>query len=287
MIYNLGSINTDHIYRLSHLPRPGETLAADSYVRILGGKGANQSVAVARAGASVRHIGAVGPDGDWLVAALAGHGVDVTHVARSAAPSGHAVIHVDAAGENAIVIWPGANRALHPADVAAALDGATPGDWLLMQNETSLQVETAQLARDRGMRIACSAAPFEPDAVRAVLPYVTLLILNAVEADQLRPSLGRIDVPQLLVTHGAQGAEWHDLIRSEHVTVPAFSVNAVDTTGAGDCFAGYAVAGLSQGMNPQAALTRAAAAAALQVTRPGAAEAIPGLSEVLAFLPQE
>jgi ribokinase len=284
MIFNLGSINADHIYRLPHLPVPGETLATDCYHRTLGGKGANQSVAAAQAGERVCHIGAVGPDGGWMVDLLEGYGVEVGHVARPDVPSGHAVVCVDDAGENAIVIYPGANRALDLSDVTSALGVASPGDWLMMQNETNLQIETARLAQVDGLNLAYSAAPFDADAVRAVLPFVTILILNDVEARQLEQAMGAIEVPQLLITRGAEGAEWRDTVSGEVLLCPAFPVTPVDTTGAGDTFAGYMVASLAQGLAPGAALRRASAAAALQVQKPGTAEAIPTSTETAAFL---
>lgn len=287
MIYNLGSINADKVYHLPHLPAPGETLAALRHVTGLGGKGANQSVAAARAGATVAHIGAVGPDGDWMVRALSDEGVDTAHVARLDTPSGHAVILVDPDGENAIVIHPGANRALPPARIAAALASAAPADWLMLQNETALTAEAARMARAKGMQVAYSAAPFDAAAVRDILPHVTLLMLNAVEAEQLSQALGfgvtDIPVPRLLITRGADGALWHDRTDDTSLRVPALPVTPVDTTGAGDTFAGYLVAGLSRGLAPSAALTRAAAAAALSVTRPGAADAIPTAAEVAAL----
>lgn len=285
MIYSLGSINADHMYRLSHLPAPGETLAADTYARMLGGKGANQSIAAVRAGARVVHIGAVGQDGDWMRAALAAAGVDVDHVVTlDSAASGHAVVMVEEGGENSIVIHPGANRMLEAPHIEAALINSRPGDWLMMQNETSGQVEAAELAHTRGLRVAYSAAPLDVDAVRAVQPFVSLLILNTVEAEQLSQALSVADVPMRLVTHGEGGAEWVEANSDEAVSVPAFCVSAIDTTGAGDCFAGYAVAGLAAGLAPVQALRRASAAAALQVQRRGASEAIPTAEEVDAFL---
>ena len=284
MIYSLGSINVDHVYRLSHLPATGETLAADTWTRILGGKGANQSIAAARAGARVVHIGALGLDGNWMRDALADAGVDVTHVTTAEAASGHAIVMVDASGENAIVIHPGANRALHPNQIKAALRDARPGDWLLMQNETNCQGEAARMAKSHGLQVAYSAAPFDVDAARAVLPFVSLLILNAVEDEQLFQAVSVVDVPMRLVTHGARGAEWFDANSGRAVPVPAFCVQAIDTTGAGDCFAGYAVAGLATGLAPAQALRRASAAAALQVQRLGASEPIPTAAEVDAFL---
>ena len=286
MIYNLGSINIDHFYRVPHLPAPGETLAASAYQTGLGGKGANQSAAAAKAGAHVLHIGAVGPEGHWAIDRLAGWGVDVAHIARLETPSGHAIINVDPAAENTIILYPGANRALAWAPVERALTAATSSDTLILQNETAHQAEAAALARSKGMRVIYSAAPFDADAVRAVLPHVTTLALNAVEADQLcsalNTTLDDLDVPELLVTRGADGAEWRARTGAR-AFAPALEVTPVDTTGAGDTFAGYFAAGRDQGLSPQDALNWAAAAAALKVTRPGTADAIPLAHEVTAF----
>jgi len=286
MIFNLGSINIDHFYRVAHLPSPGETLAADDYRMGLGGKGANQSAAAARAGARIAHIGAVGPEGGWAVDRLAGWGVDTTHIARLETATGHAIINVDAAGENTIILYPGANRALDWAAVERALAAASPDDMLILQNETAHQAEAAGLARALGMRVLYSAAPFDADAVRAILPHVTTLALNAVEADQLSAALGlpldALEVPELLVTRGADGAEWRART-GDRAFAPALKVAPVDTTGAGDTFAGYFAAGRDRGLSPQQSLDWAAVAAALKVTRQGTADAIPTAAEVAAF----
>ncbi|PTV95191.1 ribokinase [Rhodobacter aestuarii] len=287
-IFNLGSINADHFYRLSHLLSPGETLAASAYDRGLGGKGANQSVAAARAGADVRHIGAIGADGRWMREELRLDGVDCTHVAEVETASGHAIINVDAAGENTIVIFAGANRAIPVTALEAALSDAAPGDYILMQNETCLQVEAVELARHKGVFVAYSAAPFEAKAVSAVLDKLDLLLLNAVEAAQLCEALDTrleaLPVKAVCVTHGAKGAVWHDLIDGTKHDQPAFKVEPVDTTAAGDTFAGYLVAGLADGLKPAQAMRLAAAASAVKVTRAGTAAAIPKRGEVDAFL---
>jgi ribokinase len=282
-IYNLGSINIDHVYRVPHLPRPGETVGALGYAMGLGGKGANQSVAAARAGARTLHIGAVGPEGRWAREQLDGYGVDVRHVAVGATPTGHAIINVDPAGENAIVTFAGANLVPDAACVAAALAKARPGDTLLLQNETSAQAEAAALAAARDLRVVYSAAPFEIASLRAVIGHVALVVMNAGEADALRAAFGALPAVTLVITRGAAGAEWI-APGSAPLTVPAFPVTAVDTTGAGDCFTGTLAAALDAGAEPARALRRAAAAAALQVTRPGAAQAMPTLAEVDALL---
>lgn len=287
MIYNLGSINIDHFYRVPHLLAPGETLAATGYSVGLGGKGANQSAAIAKAGARVAHIGAVGSEGAWARDRLAGWGVDVAHLIQMDLASGHAIINVDEAGENNIVLFPGTNRAMPFSLVEGALAGASAGDILILQNETAHQAAAAALGRRRGMQVIYSAAPFSVEAVRAVLKDVTVLVLNALEAEQLGKAMGlaieEIDVPEILVTRGARGALW--LSRAGgRVSVPALKVAAVDTTGAGDTFLGYFAAARDQGLATQAALEWAGAAAALKVTRPGTADAIPTAAEVAAFL---
>ncbi|SDN82656.1 ribokinase [Lutimaribacter pacificus] len=286
-IYNLGSINADHFYAVPHLPGAGETLAAMTLATGLGGKGANQSVAAARAGADVVHIGAVGPDGGWAVDRLAQYGVGTERIARIGTPTGHAIICVDPAGENQIILYPGANCAL-TSDQLTVLDAAGPGDWLMLQNETNLQQEAAERARANGVKTAYSGAPFDVAAVQAMLPHTDLLLLNAVEARQLAQALGLVvgDLPvsQIVVTKGADGAEWHGTGSGETVSIPACPVVPVDTTGAGDTFAGYMVAGLSQGLVPEAALRLASAAAAIKVTRAGTADAIPARDEVDTFL---
>ncbi|MEI4471884.1 ribokinase [Frigidibacter sp. MR17.24] len=286
-IWNLGSINIDHVYAVPHLPAPGETLTATAHSMGLGGKGANQSVAAARAGAQVVHLGAVGADGAWTLERMAAAGVTVDKVLRTAAPTGHANIYVDAAAENVIVILRGANWAAGP-EVFGPLAAAAAGDTLLLQNETAYQAEAAAAAGARGLRVMYSAAPFELGAVRAVLPHVSVLALNAGEAAELTRALGcgleEVPVPELLVTRGSAGAEWIETATGTRLHQPAFRVTPVDTTGAGDCFAGVFAAARDRGETPAAALREAAAAAAIQVTRPGAGDAMPSRDEIADFL---
>jgi len=283
VVHVVGSINIDHVYRLSHLPAAGETLATLGYLRTLGGKGANQAIAAARAGARVRMIGAVGDDGRWTLEQLAGAGIDVAHVRTVTAATGHALIELDARGENRIIVHAGANHELEPAVIREALSSAEPGDWLLLQNETNQVVEAAALGRALGLRVAYSAAPFDAAAVEALLPELDLLAVNEIEAAALAARFGR-DVallPVRLVTAGAAGARWYQ--GDEVVSVPAWPVAVVDTTGAGDVFLGHLIGTLALGLSRDEALSRASAAAALQVGRLGAAAAIPTVDEVEAL----
>ena len=288
-IWCLGSVNADHVYRVPHLPGPGETLAATGFSTGLGGKGANMAVAAARAGASVSLIGAVGAEGAWMRERLAGYGVTVSDLAVSDLPSGHAIILVDGAGENVITILPGANRALGIDAVQDALSRASAGDIFLCQNETNLQREAAGIAADMGLRVAYAAAPFDADAVTAMLDVTDLLILNAVEAAQLEEATGKapadLPVAHVVVTRGAEGVIAHDTATGGQIDLPPFRVEAVDTTGAGDTFTGFLLAALDGGRSMPAALYLASRAAALKVTRQGTADVIPTLDEVEAWVP--
>ncbi len=286
-VWCFGSINIDHFYRLGHLPAPGETLAADSYRIELGGKGANQSVAAALAGAEVRHIGAVGADGSAALARMEGFGIACSAVQRLEGPTGHAVIMVDRAGENAIVIHPGANRELAVNPALQALSEADLGDILLLQNETAHQAALAEAAMGQGMEVIYSAAPFDVEAVRAVMPFVNVLVVNAVEAAQLQEALGleleELPVESVVVTRGGDGASWLAGGTPE-IHVSALPTKVVDTTGAGDCFTGVLAAALAEGQDPESAMRFAAAAAAIQVSRPGTSAAMPRRDEIEALL---
>ncbi|PRZ49379.1 ribokinase [Tritonibacter scottomollicae] len=283
-IWNLGSINIDMVYALPHMPEPGETLAASSFDQGLGGKGANMSVAAARAGAHACHIGAIGPEGKWTVDRLTEYGVDTRYIAQLDTATGHAIIAVDPSGENQIILYPGANRALTEDQIGQALTAANAGDILLMQNETNMQAEAARIGHQIGLRVAYAAAPFDAEAVQAVLPFIDLLFLNEVEAAQLQAATGKapqdLGVDDVIVTLGAKGARHFNGRDGSKIDVPAQRVTPVDTTGAGDTFTGYVLAALDRGLPMAQAMTQASRAGALMVTRHGAADVIPDLKEV-------
>lgn len=283
-IFNLGSINVDHFYRVPHLPVPGETLAATGYSFGLGGKGANQSVAAVSMGSKVVHIGMVGPDGSGRDL-LESYGVDVRFTGTEGTITGNASVYVDDAGENLIVVLPGANHEQSLTMVESALKEAQVGDFFLLQNEVTLGAQAARLAREKGCFVVYSAAPFKADKVADMLPLADLVVVNEIEAMQLADHLGvsvdGIDVPTLVITRGPKGVTWRG---SERYEQGSFPVTPVDTTGAGDCFIGSVIAGLDQGLSVPEALRLGAASAAMQVTRPGTADAIPSRAEVDAFL---
>lgn len=288
----LGSANMDLVATAERLPGRGETVAGGTFRLVPGGKGANQAVAAARAGGTVRFAGAVGDDdlGRRVLAGLAAAGVDTAAVTRAVGPTGTAHITVDAAGDNTIVVVPGANgtlTALAPAH-AAAIDGA---DTLLLQLELplSLVCEAAAYARARGVRVVLTPAPARP-LPDGLLADVDLLVPNEHEATILagtpdpdaavRRLAERCDV---VLTLGARGAV-HAAAGAEPVAVPAFPVTAVDTTAAGDTFVGVLAAALADGTAMAGALRRATAAAALSVQRPGASDSAPTAAEIDAFL---
>jgi|TARA_B110000908_G_scaffold172717_1_gene242311 ribokinase len=283
-IYNLGSINIDMVYQVPHLPVPGETLAAKIYSQGLGGKGANMSVAAARAAARVRHIGAVGADGRWAVERLLEYGVDTTHISEFSGVTGHAVINVDDAGENAIVLWAGANNLISTDQIGRALAEANTGDTLIMQNETSGQLDAAKMAKDLGLKVVYAAAPFDANAITLLLPYIDLLVLNEVEAQQLKMAIGKppeaLEIDNVIVTLGGDGCRWYANSAKLVTDFSAIKVDPIDTTGAGDTFTGYVVAGLDRGMVMERAIHLASQAGALMVTRLGTADVIPDLKEI-------
>lgn len=283
-VFNLVSINADLFYQVPHLLAPGETLASTQHRRGLGGKGANMSVAIARAAARAVHIGAVGADGRWAVERLLEYGVDTRNIVELDVPTGHAVIMVDDHGENAILLFPGANRALTETHITSALMAATEADTFVFQNETSAQIEGATLASAKGMRVVYAAAPFDAQAVEAVLPMLDILVMNAVEAQQLTDALGMtlgaLPVRDVIVTLGGEGCRWINTDAGTDQMFPAIPVTPVDTTGAGDTFTGFLVAGLDRGLPMEQAISLGQQAGAIMVTRHGTADVIPDLKDI-------
>ncbi|MDA3932842.1 MAG: ribokinase [Gammaproteobacteria bacterium] len=282
-IFNFGSLNIDHVYRVSTLVAPGETCAATDYHQYCGGKGLNQSIALARAGASVCHVGVIGKDGQLLLQQLASDGVDVSLVEQIDGASGHAVIQVSDQGENAIIVFAGANQQLQPALIERALDCAAPEDWVLCQNETSQVDYIIRAASERGLKLACNPAPMTTSALEYPYHLLDLLLLNQTEAQQLTGASQRqqiIDRLQaqypnttIVLTLGAEGAI---CIYQQHLLRQAAEVvKAVDSTAAGDTFTGYFLHAWSQQRALDVCLQQASHAAALCVQQAGAAQSIP------------
>ena len=285
-ILNFGSVNIDHVYSVSHFVRPGETLASERYATFSGGKGFNQSTALARAGAKVAHAGMIGADGGWLKDSLASDGADVTYLAVRDEPTGHAVIQVDASGQNCIIICGGANRAITPQYAEEVLSRFGDGDILLLQNEISAIPEIIRTSSARGLNIVFNPAPMGPEVCSYPLDLVDLFIVNEVEAaelagatadsppdavlDLLRSKFPRAGVVLTLGTAGSVAD-----IGGERVAVAAKRVKAVDTTAAGDTYIGYFLASRQRGLSLRDAMEKATEAAAICVMHAGAAPSIP------------
>jgi ribokinase len=265
----LGSLNMDLIVRSPRLPSAGETLTGSGFSTLPGGKGANQALAAARAGGEVFMIGAVGSDefGTSLVDALTGSGVDVGRVRRAPGPSGIAVITVDDAAENSIVVVRGANSSLTALDEDdVALIRAA--DMLVLQLEVPLETVTraAQTAAAAGVPVLLNPSPIQP--MPPELPAaVSILVVNEHEA----ATLGADALPggHLVTTMGAAGARYRGPSGASASAVPP-AVRPADTTGAGDAFTGALAVAWCRGDDPPAALRWACAAGALATTVPGA-----------------
>lgn len=303
-ILNFGSLNIDLVYRVPHIVRPGETIASRSFETFAGGKGANQSVALGRAGAPVWHAGRIGGDGRWLLDKLRGAGVDTSLTEIGDEATGCAVIQVDDEGQNAIFLNAGANHRITSEQIDAALGRFGRGDMLLLQNEINDGPRILEGGKARGMTVCLNPAPFEPELLDWPLDSVDLLIVNTAEAAGLAGESGhgdndddvddaaanpllaalrrRLPRVEMVLTRGGKGVSWcgPDTAADAALHLPAQKAKAVDTTAAGDTFIGYFLAGMAAGLDRPTALGRAQRAAALCVTRPGAMDSIPTRDEI-------
>jgi ribokinase len=300
-VFVVGSLNADHRVRVPRIPSGGETVLGADIVVSAGGKGANQAVAAARAGAAVTLVGAVGDDrdGELVRRALADEEIDSRHLrVITGVPTGRAMITVDDGGENAIVVSPGANSALAADDVDTALAEMGAGDLLLLQLETPMPLVTyaARQAGSAGGTVVLNAAPV-PTSAGGLLQYVDVLVVNDHELSGVanvvcgkehRPNAGRegdmallasVSGATVVCTAGSGGAFVASAGLVEHVE--ATPVSVVDTTAAGDTFIGYLAATLATGPDDVIrALQRAVRAAGITVTRPGAVDSIPRFYEI-------
>lgn len=288
---NFGSLNLDMVYQVPRIAAPGETIAAKSVEVFPGGKGLNQSVALAKAGAEVYHAGLLGEDGGMLEETLRKNGVDVRYLRRTNTRTGHAVIQVDETGRNSIVSFGGANRANTGKFIRETLSHFKEGDCLLLQNEINMVDELIDRAYKKGMSIALNPSPYDGSLDRRSLDKVDLFLLNEMECRQMTgeemPEKGLTMLndcypeAEFVLTLGQDGAFFGSARQS--VFCPACPVKAVDTTGAGDTFTGYFLASYwGSGLSAAESLQTATVGAALAVTRAGASSSIPTREEVLA-----
>lgn len=293
-ILNIGSLNIDKVYAVDHFVQAGETLTAGHMDTFPGGKGLNQSIALARAGAEVWAAGAVGEDGAFLTQLLreSGANTDLIETLPDTA-TGHAIIQLIPQGQNCIIILGGANRALTEASIDRALEKFGPGDLLLLQNETNLVPYAMERAKARGMLLALNPSPIDDALFTYPLELVDYFILNEIEGqaiaripesepDQVMEALlQKFPQSAVVLTLGGDGVRYGK--GQDRFSHGIFKVPVVDTTAAGDTFCGYFLACLAKGMEPREALRTASMASALAIGVKGAAVSIPTWEEVQTF----
>ena len=291
-VLNFGSLNIDHVYQLHHIVAPGETIAAEQLCFVPGGKGLNQSIALAKSGADTYHAGCVGYDGGTLLEQLASAGVHTQSIRKLDMVNGHAIIQVNEDGQNSIIIFGGANTALTRKIVDEIFAETDKPELVLLQNEISQVTYIAQLCGERKIPLAFNPSPFS-EALRA-FPFETVryLLINETEGKQITGKgdpqeiaaalLEQYPDMKVVLTLGGSGVYYRD--KETELRQDGFRVKAVDTTGAGDTFTGFFLGNILQGKPVTEALRIACAAGALSVTKPGAAPSIPGQEEVGVFL---
>lgn len=283
-----GSMNIDHVYDVDHILKPGETLESSFYKLCEGGKGLNQAIALGRAGANCRMAGMLGHDGKRLLSALSSSNVDVDLIRFVEGSSGHTIIQVDQNGQNCILYYGGANKAITQDYIDEVISTCSINDYILLQNEINMLAEIMDAADKRGLRIVLNPSPISKDLKDIPLQKVSLLILNEIEGYELtncNDPLKMLEVLKrnytntaMLLTLGERGSIYSD----SNITVKQeiFDVKVVDTTAAGDTFTGYFLKILMDGNPIPTCLKYATAASALAVSKQGAAQSIPLLSEV-------
>ena len=287
-VLNFGSLNVDYVYSLHHIVQGGETILSSKMEVFAGGKGLNQSIALARAGVPVYHAGLVGEDGQILLDTCEQYGVDTTHVRRLDVRGGHTIIQVDENGQNCIILYGGTNQMQTREFIDEVLADFGEGDYLILQNEVNLLDYMIDRAYEKGMKIVLNPSPFDERLSACDLGKIHLFLLNEVEGEQIT---GSADPDEILaglerlypgagfvLTLGSRGAVYYD--GKQKVFQDIFKVKAVDTTAAGDTFTGYFVAGLLENMPVQDILRMSAKASSIAVSRPGAAPSIPSREEV-------
>lgn len=291
-VLNIGSLNLDYVYNLDHIIQPGETEASSARNVFLGGKGMNQSMALAKAGADVYHGGLIGEDGHAFLEACKEYGVHSEYIRIVDGTTGHAIIQVDKNAQNSILLYGGANQKLTEGFVDEILENFGKGDILLLQNEVNMLPYIVDKAYEKGLLIALNPSPFNELLNDVDLKKIGIFLLNEVEGGQITGLTDPDEVlakmcemfpdAQIVLTLGKNGAKY--AAGKEVYYQPIYKVQAVDTTAAGDTFTGYFLAGLLEGMPIPEILKMSAKASSIAVTRKGAVPSIPYRAEVMEAL---
>lgn len=289
-VLNFGSLNIDYVYDVAHIVQPGETISAFARRIFAGGKGLNQSVALAKAGAEVFHAGCAGYDGALLIQTLEDAGVDTEYIQkREDIQSGHTIIQVDEEGQNCIIVFGGTNREITRKHMDDTLRHFGKEDFLLLQNEMNDTQYLIEQAAHKGMHIVLNPSPIDEKINSLSLEKVEYFIVNEIEGAQIA---GAEDVNEIipniaahypnakvLLTLGEQGSKYFDGVRMYEQSI--YSVKVEDTTAAGDTFLGYFLSGIARGIGTEEILRMAARASSIAVSHKGAAESIPSLDAVI------
>lgn len=291
-ILNVGSLNIDYTYQVEQIVKTGETISSQGLNVFAGGKGLNQSIALARAGANVYHAGIVGKDGTFLIDVCKNSGVNTDYIKIGSIRTGNAIIQVTPQGQNSIVLFSGANRSLSKEYLDQVLAHFEKGDILLLQNEVNLVDYLIEAASKKEMKIFLNPSPYNKYLDNCDLSKIDTFLMNEVEGYQITKKHLPIEIldvmkqkynhARVVLTLGKDGVYYQD--NNEQIYYKAYPIDAIDTTGAGDTFTGYYIASLMEGKSNQEALALATAAAALAVMKPGAANAIPKRNQVENFM---
>ena len=291
-VLNIGSLNLDYVYSVDHIILPGETEATGSRNIFLGGKGINQSMALAKAGVEVYHGGLIGNGGQPFLDACKEYGVHADFIRKVDAPDGHTIIQIDKNAQNSILLFGGTNQMLTEEFIDEILSQFTSEDILLLQNEVNLLPYIVDQAYAKGMQIALNPSPFNEKLDAVDMKKIIIFLLNEVEGFQLTGEKETEAIiaklrelfphARIMLTLGKDGAVYVDA--EQKVFQPIFKVKAVDTTAAGDTFTGYFLAGLAEGLPMEQVLRMSAKASSIAVTREGAVPSIPYRAEVLEAL---
>ena len=289
-VLSYGSLNIDNVYTVDHFVRSGETMSSLKMEVFSGGKGLNQSIALAKSGVQVWHAGAVGKkDGDFLLEQLEEVGVHIELISKLPVKTGHAIIQRNREGQNCILLFGGANQQVTREQIDHVMEQFSDGDFLILENEISEIGYIMQKAHEKKMKIVLNPSPMDEKIFTYPLDYVDYFILNEIEArdlcghdgtgDELLELLAeKFPMAKIVLTLGEEGSIYKD--QEKVIRQPVFKVDVVDTTAAGDTFTGFFIGGLVLGETPETTMENAAKASAIAVTRAGAAPSIPYRKEL-------